>query len=329
MNDLTLYNPFQQLAIIQDNCFLCGRPVNPTEVIPIFPDWLMAKYNLAKQEILLLDKSILTYAELTLPCCANCQHQHLAPLEEQVQAVAAEGLTGWQQLDEKVIFRWLGKIFYGLLVREIKAEQDPLLQPQFVLTEDIYMLDKMQSFFKVLQSIRVPMVFPDFIPCSVFVVPLQPDAGSAAFEFRDDLYTMMISLKMDDTLLVCCLLDNGIIKEALQQRLWHPLAGKALHPKQAAEFLAQVYYAAYLLNVIPEYFVRSVKPGDQALVVDTLIDDITASVFNPWQLSGYTHMFEEMLKRWGITETEILKNPQQPLSFLFDAAGSFKEMQAD
>ena len=328
MTDLTLYNPFQQLSFIHHNCFLCGQPVDTTEAIPIFPEWLMTRYNLAAQEILLLDKSILTYAELTLPCCSNCHQNHLAPLEQKVQAAATEGLAGWQQLDEKITFQWLGKIFYGLLLREIKAEQDPLIRPQFFLTEDIYMLDKMQSFFKILQSIRVPMVFSDFVPCSIFLVPLQPDAGSPAFEFRDDLHTMMISLKMGDLLLVCCLLDNGILKEALG-RLWRPLTGKSLYPKQAAEFQAQVYYAAYLLNVIPEYFARTVKPGDEMLILDTLIDDISASVFNPWQLSGYTHMFEEMLKRWGITATEIQQNPHQPLSFLFDAAGNFKESEED
>ena len=40
-------------------------------------------------------------------------------------------------------------------------------------------------------------------------------------------------------------------------------------------------------------------------------------------------MFEEMLKRWGITANEILQDPHQPLSFLFDAAGNFKEHAAD
>ncbi|RDC65143.1 hypothetical protein [Adhaeribacter pallidiroseus] len=326
MTNLILYNPFQQLSFIHKNCFLCGQPVNPTEVIPIFPDWLTTSYNLAHQELLLLDKSILTYAELTLPCCTNCREHHLGPLEQKVQAAATQGLAGWQQLDPKILFQWLGKIFYGLLVREINAEQDPLIKPPFLLTEDIYMLDKMQSFFKVLQSIRVPMQFADFMPCSVFIAPLQPDADSPAFEFRDDLHTMMISIKQGNTLLVSCLLDNGILKEALH-RLWHPLTGKALYPKQAAEFQAQVYYAAYLLNVIPEYFVRPVKPSDDMLVLDTLIDDITASVFNPWQLSGYTQMFEEMLKRWGITATEILQDPLHPLSFIFDAAGNFKDKE--
>ncbi|MDQ4141066.1 MAG: hypothetical protein M3142_11145 [Bacteroidota bacterium] len=325
MTDLTLYNPFDKLAFTGNNCFLCGQPVTPADTVPVFPEWLMAKYNFAHQEILLLDKKIVTYADLTLPCCSVCRQQYLEPLEQQVQVAASQGLTGWQQLDDQVIFKWLGKIFYGFLIREIIAEQDPLLTPQYLLTEDVYMLDKVQSFFKVLQSIRVPMVFSDFIPCSVFKIPLKPDApGDLPFEFRDDLHSMAISLKLGDTLLICCLLDNGIIKEALE-RLWQRLEGKRLSAKQAAEFSAQVYYAAYLLNVIPEYFVRPVKPGDSALVIDTLIDDITASVFNPWSSSAYAQMFEEMLKRWGITAAEILRNPNQPLTFLLDEAGNFRQ----
>src|SRR5690349_11460206 len=112
MTDLTLYNPFQQLSFIHNNCFLCGQPVSAGDVIPIFPEWLMTTYQLANQEILLLDKSILTYAELTVPCCSNCHQNHLEPLEHQVQVAADEGLTGWQQLDAKTTFQWLGKIFY-------------------------------------------------------------------------------------------------------------------------------------------------------------------------------------------------------------------------
>ncbi len=329
MADLTLFNPFDGLLFAGPFCFLCGKPVSAPEQIPVFPSWLMAKYNFAHQEILLLDKSIITYQNLNIPCCNACQDQYLNPLEQTVEAAAEQGLTGLQALGENILFQWLGKMFYGMLVRELIAEQDPLIPPQYSLTSDIRVPDKLQSFFKVLQSIRVPMQFADFTPFSLFLVSVKPIPGELPFEYRDDLHTMVFSLKLENTWLICCLLDNGIIKDALTPRLWQPLQGKQLHPQQAAEFLAQVYYAAYLFNVIPEYFVRPVKPHDEQLVIDTLIDDITASVFNPWQLTGYAHMFEEMLKRWGITEAEILKDPQQPLSFLFDATGSFRECLGD
>lgn len=324
MVDLTLYDPFARMQFTGQHCFLCGRPVSADQTVPIFPDWLMNQYNFADQELLLLDKSVLTYRELTMPCCTLCHQQHLEPLERAIQAAAAQGLTGWRQLPEKQIYQWLGKMFYGVLVRELTAEQNPLVQPQYRLTDDYKMFGKLQSFFKVLQSLRVPMKFADFLPGSLFIVPVRPGTGDPAFAYRDDLHTMMFSLKLDDTWLIGCLLDNGIIKEALRP-LWQPLHDQPLHPKQAAEFLAQVYYAAYLFNVVPEYFIRPVKPTDQELVVDTLIDDITASVFNPWQITGYAQMLEEMLKSWGITTAEILRNPQQPLSFLFDAAGNFRK----
>ncbi len=324
MADFNLYNPFEGLLFAGPFCFLCGQPVSADEKESVFPAWLMARYNFAHQEVLLLDKTITTYQNLNIPCCTVCQHQHLAPLEEKVQAAAAQGLIGLRALDEKLLFQWLGKMFYGMLVRELIAEQDPLIPPTYSLSDDIRMLDKFQSFFKVLQSIRVPMQFADFVPFSLFMVPVKLAAGELPFEYRDDLHTMVFSLKLEDTWLICCLLDNGIIKEALH-RLWQPLLGKQLEARQAAEFLAQVYYAAYLFNVIPEYFVRPPKPHDTHLIMDTLIDDITATVFNPWQLTGYAHMFEEMLKRWGITEAEILRDPNQPLSFLFDAAGNFRE----
>ena len=323
MADLTLYDPFAQMQFTGQHCFLCGRPVPADQTVPVFPEWLMTRYDFADQELLLLDKSVRTYRELTLPCCPVCRQQYLEPLEQAVQAAAAQGLTGWRQLPEKQIYQWLGKMLYGVLVRELVAEQNPLVRPQYSLTDDYKMFGKLQSFFKVLQSLRVPMRFADFLPGSLFIVPVRPGTGEPSFAYRDDLHSMVFSLKLDDTWLIGCLLDNGIIKEALRP-LWQPWQDQPLHPKQAAEFLAQVYYAAYLFNVVPEYFIRPVKPTDQELVVDTLIDDITASVFNPWQVTGYAQMFEEMLKRWGITAAEILQNPQQPLSFLFDANGNFR-----
>jgi hypothetical protein len=61
-------------------------------------------------------------------------------------------------------------------------------------------------------------------------------------------------------------------------------------------------------------------------VYDTLIDDITTSVFNPWENHVYAQTLEEMLKRWDIRQAEILQNPRRPLGFLYDEEGQFREM---
>jgi len=52
-----------------------------------------------------------------------------------------------------------------------------------------------------------------------------------------------------------------------------------------------------------------------------LIDDITSSVFNPWENSAYGQSLQEMWKRWDISYKTIMQNPLQPLSFLYDDLG--------
>jgi hypothetical protein len=149
-------------------------------------------------------------------------------------------------------------------------------------------------------------------------------AEPGRFEFRDELSTMMFSLRLDNALLVCCLLDNGMIKQALK-RVWDVLEPRQLQPIQAAEFSARVFYAAYLLNVIPDYLLRSVKPQDEHLVMDTLIDDVTNVIFNPWQNSSYAKLLATVWAKWGITQEDILRDPQEPMSMLFSPEGEFIE----
>lgn len=326
MSDLRLYDPFEQMQFTRTNCFLCGTVVSEMQHIPVFGSWLQQRYGLEEKELLLLDKSITTYSGLTMPCCDTCRTQHVEPLEQDAAQAAEQGLAGWQQLEPVRLYQWLAKMFYGILVTELITEQDPLIRPQYAVSENPKMLLKMQSFYQVLQSLRVPIVFDDFLPGSLFLVPVSPLEDDLPFEYQDDLTTMMFSIKLNDVALVACLLDNEIIKKAFR-RIWADIEGKPLHPVQLAEFKARVFYAAYLLNVIPEYFARPVKPGDTYLVYDTLIDDVTNVIFNPFEVSAYAHMLEEMLKKWEIRSARILENPQQPLSFIYDGQNQFRPME--
>lgn len=323
MNQLTLYDPFTQMQFTGHHCFLCGTRTTPVQKIYVYPEWIIQKYNLGDKQIQLLDKSIRTIGDLTIPCCPACQTRHIEPLDDLIQGASEQGLAGWRQLEEKVIFLWLSRIFYGMLVTELVTELNPLIAPEYGVGTNPKMLTKFQSFFFLLQALRVPIAFADFSPCSLFIVEAAPAADDRPFELHDDLTTMMISLKLEHVIIVCCLLDNGLIKDALR-KVWNDVQDRRLHPLQVAEFKARVYYGAYLLNVLPEYFPRPVKPGDPTLVYDTLIDDITTSVFNPWENKVYAQTLEEMLKPWDIRQEKILRNPQRPLSFLYDEDENFK-----
>lgn len=326
MIDLTLYDPFEKMQFTDKNCFLCGTIITPEHRAPVFGEWLQQKYGLQNKELLLLDKSVTTFDQLTIPCCDRCHTHYLLPLEAKVEEAAAKGIEGLKALEEQELFQWIGKMYYGTLVTELIKETNPLIMPQYAVSEDPLMLGKFRSFFQVLQSLRVPMVFSDFIPCSLFLLEINPAEDELPFEYQDELTTMSFSIKLGTVAVVCTLLDNGIIRAAMG-RLYQLTQDKALHPIQLAEFKARVFYAAYIFNVVPEYFVRPVKPEDDHLVLDTLIDDITNEIFNPWEMPAYAHMLEEMLKPWNIREQEILKHPGQPLSFLLDEANNLKEVE--
>ncbi|NDK55547.1 hypothetical protein [Pontibacter fetidus] len=323
MPDLQLYDPFATMQFSDEHCFLCGTTITTAQRTPVFGEWMQRNYNLQNKELLMLDKSITTFSQLTIPCCTSCNANHILPLEQEIETAAAGGYEAIKSLDPKKLFQWIGKMYYGSLVTELIREKDPLVMPENPVSENPQMLGRFKTFFQVLQSLRVPMVFSDFLPCSLFIVQADPTEDELPFEYQDELTTMAFSIKLGPVVIVCKLLDNGIIGNVLN-RLYKLTEGQQLHPIQIAEFKARVFYAAYIFNVVPDYFVRPGKPDDEQLVLDTLIDDITNEVFNPWDQVAYAHMLEEMLKPWSIREKEILENPQQPLSFLTDDNGELK-----
>jgi hypothetical protein len=120
--------------------------------------------------------------------------------------------------------------------------------------------------------------------------------------------------------LVASLVDIGFIEQAMRQV--YADAQRPLHPAQVAEFKARTYYAAYLLAAVPDIFPRRPGPLDPPgveLVLDALVDDVMATIFNPWDNLAYAHTLTGLWPRWGLTEEMIMRNPFQPLSLLYDA----------
>ena len=324
--DLRLYDPFKSMTFSRHACFLCGTIVTDDEQIPVFPAWLQKRYGLEAKNLLLLDQSTISYQEMQIPCCPICR-EISEKLETEIHEAAKNGIEGFEKLEEKTLFLWLAKIFYGILVTELKTEANPLIKPEHSVGENPKMLQKFQSLFMLLQALRVPIEFDDFTPSSIFIIPLKRETNSPEFSYRDDITTMMFSIQLDDVLIVSNLLDNGFLKKALTPVL-RAIVGETLHPIQAAEFSARVYYAAYLFNLVPDYFVRKTPPGATHLIYDTLVDDITASIFNPWENDVYATALEKFWQPWHISRAQILQDPDLPLSFLLNAEGQYRELES-
>ncbi|MGI4833232.1 MAG: hypothetical protein ACRYFK_07190 [Janthinobacterium lividum] len=318
---ITPYDPFERMQFGPGRCFLTGQPVGPADTIPTFDDWLLATYELTDRPLYLLDHSQTTYGALRLPL-APALHERLRALGQQVQAAAAAGPAALRALPPAQLWQWLGKIFYGIFATELVQQQQPLIKPQYPLAENKHLLHRMRSFCQLLQGLRVPTDYADFVPGSVFVLEAAEGYEAPMFELDDDLNTLVISLKLGRSVLVATLVDIGFIGQAMRQV--YADAQRPLHPAQVAEFKARAYYAAYLLAAVPDIYPRRPGPHDPPgaeLVLDALVDDVTATVFNPWENLTYGHTLAGLWPRWGLTEEVILRNPLAPLSLLYDTLG--------
>lgn len=325
---ITLYDPFEGMQFGPGRCFLTGQPVAETDTIPVFADWLQATYGLAERPLYLLDQSQTTYGALRLPL-APALRPRLDALEADVQAAAQAGPAALRALPPERLWQWLGKMFYGIFITELIQQQEPLIKPQYPLAENVQLVQRFRAFFQLLQGLRVPTDYADFVPGSVFVLEADSAYEAPTFELDDDLNTLVISVKLGSAVIVGTLVDIGFIGQAMRQV--YADAQRPLHPAQVAEFKARAYYAAYLLAVVPDIYPRRPTPADAPgaeLVLDALVDDVTSTIFSPWENLAYGHVLTGLWPRWGLTEAQILANPFQPLSLLYDAAGQPQPAEA-
>ncbi|WP_310396966.1 hypothetical protein [Hymenobacter sp.] len=322
--DLIPYDPFDGMQFGPRTCFLSGQPVGPADTIPVFADWLQARYGLADRPIQLLDQRTVAFRDLRLPASPAAQ-QRIDALEKRVENAAAQGPAALRALGDDALFLWLGKMFYGIFITELLNEFEPLIKPQYPLAENAALVRRFQAFFQLLQGLRVPTEYADFVPGSVFVLEADPAEDVTPFEYDDDLNTLVFSIKLDKAVLVACLVDIGLVGQAMGKV--YADAQRPLHPVQIAEFKARVYYAAHLLHVVPDIYPRAPRPGDTQLVFDSLIDDVTGAIFNPWENSAYTQTLAEMWQRWHITLADVVAKPAEPLSLLYDEAGAPRELK--
>jgi hypothetical protein len=163
----------------------------------------------------------------------------------------------------------------------------------------------------MMQNLYTSLEFEDFSPWSITVVKLEN--GETPFSFRDEINTLTFSLKMKDFGIIACLQDNGTNKR-YHQDLINEIQEKALTAEQFEELSARFYYSAYLFNRLPEYTFMPVE-GTTYIEAMPLRGNMTKPLFDVWQHKIYAQVLENFWKPWGYVVFEIIKNPDEPMSF--------------
>jgi hypothetical protein len=307
-----LYNPFQNFDFLYKTCFLSGKTFNsPVIQVPLIPEWLLEQAGLSGEEqIQFLDESIRSYNTLVIPVNSEVNAQFLTPLEDKIEAAFARGYDAVSALPELDLFNWIGKFLYGFVYIEMhSALRKEMTADGLNMSQSLMM--KFANLNFMMQNLYTSLEFEDFSPWSITVVKLEN--GETPFSFRDEINTLTFSLKMKDFGIIACLQDNGTNKR-YHQELINEIIGKTLTAEQFEELSARFYYSAYLFNRLPEYTFMPVE-GTTYIEAMPLRGNMTKPLFDVWQHKIYAQVLENFWKPWGYVVFEIIKNPDEPMSF--------------
>lgn len=314
-----LYNPFLDFKFDNKTCFLSGKALeSEDEKIQVFPVWMMRIFDLEDKPFKLLDESLVTYKQLQLPCSAEVA-AIIAGVEKKVEDAVNIGYTALKELDQLTLFQWVGKILYGVVFNEIQVG----IRQAFLSGEQLNfsqaLVHKFKNLHFMLQSLITPMEFEHKNPFTILVLPV--DSTPETFMYRDEINTLIFSIRMKDFAIIATMQDNGV-HEIYHDEVLAKIKGKVLHPVQFEEICARFFYSAYLFNRLPEYTYMEVP--EKVFVEPMPLNDWTLKpIFDQWTVKTYGQVLESFWKPWGYTLFEIIKDPENPMSFITDDQGEF------
>jgi hypothetical protein len=163
------------------------------------------------------------------------------------------------------------------------------------------------------------LVLEDFKPFSLFLFKV--DNNENEFGYRDEINTLTFALRIKDFGIIICMQDNGA-NQFYHREILDKIKDKILHPIQFEEFSGRVFYSAYLFNRLPEY---NILPVEEQIYIEAmpLRGMSSKPLFDDWLNKIYGQVLESFWKNWGFLLLEIIKDPEHPMSYLFDADGNF------
>ncbi len=329
-NDDDYFNPFDTMSFTYDKCFLCGHKLkNKKTNEHVFPRWLQQRYHLQNQKLFLLNRTEIPYRQLTIPCCPSCNNQYLSSVEKIFKQYLDRGFPEFRKLDKLIIFKWIAKVFYGLLFKELSLSYDRSDPTQgFIIDPEL--LQELKTLHTFLQSVRMPFDFVGFHPWSIFLVETRSYGDKRDFDYHDEIFTLTFSIRLGDIGIIACLEDNGA-QEDLMSDYFKKFKGIKLHPTQFDELVAKVTYKSHLMNRVPKYMtVLPKEKGDKVTVMALPLQGLSnIPIFDDWKQRDYAAYLTFQWQKYGMKFEDIFREPDMVLSNVINEDGTVMILDAD
>ena len=259
--DLQLFSErLRERALDPSYCFLCAKHFDDVHLTDehVIPKWAQNRFELWNEKLTLLNGTIIPYRLLTVPCCEECNKYRLQPIETSMSSAVTKGPEAVQALGANTIFMWLGKIFYGILYRELSLLIDRK-DPGGLTIATPELLKEYETHLFFLQQAREKVKLVDFTPGSIYVFRCQsPPYPRLQWDLCDNIQTMFIGVRMGDVAIIAVLGDGGA--QMIFTDVYQRFESLRLHPIQFRELCAHFSYRSSIATRTPKYITAEGAP---------------------------------------------------------------------
>ncbi|MCX5237566.1 hypothetical protein OG824_20395 [Streptomyces prunicolor] len=287
-----VYRLGEAQALTEGRCFLCGVVLEAATRTDehVFPQWLLRRFDLYRETVNLLNGTSMPYARMLIPCCRVCNNEYLSRLEEKVSKAFETGPEAVAALDRATLFLWMGKIYYGLLFRELFLLQDRRDREAGTIVPP-ELLSEFRMHHLLMQAARgVVRWREDQFPASIFVFRAQePSRPKDCFDYFDVIQAPFLAIRVGSTVVVSALQDWGALEHAVQLPALEAAKVLDLHPQQFREVAAIAGYTASLFNRVPKHLIHAA--GDHVEVFTMPLGGLSLKpLYDPFEAEDFAHV---------------------------------------
>ncbi len=228
-----------------------------------------------------------------------------------MEVAIKRGADEVRKINPLTIYIWMGKIFYGLLFRDLSLlvnRREP--EAGYLLDKEV--MEDFRALHGFIQSARMEIKFEGFFPGSIFVFDVDLPEGFQPYDYSDNPVGMTICIRMGNVGIIACLKDNGMIYEGLED-LYKKTINKRLEPVQFDELCAVVFYRGYSMTRSHKFV--SVSSSTQDSTIAWVPGFSLKPYFSDWDFTILARFLAEFWKKYGLTYAEIY-HPPRLMTFL-------------
>jgi hypothetical protein len=322
MTELTgIFKEIEGHTYTSDKCFLCGCLLTKENKTAehVIPKWIQKRFNLWDERIHLMNGATFPYRNITIPCCFQCNNKYLGPFERRILKAFNSGYDSFKRLNLEIIFLWIGKIYFGMIYKELFLNADVRNPGSGTITNPCF-LKSFYTHFLFLQELRGKHKFKDFFPASIFIFKTQvPTDIKEQWDYRDNNNSLFISIRMADIGLIAVLQDGQATQQFESDLAKYMNIG--LHPLQFNELTAQIFYKSLLFNRTPKYMNSQVN--DKVETIQMSLQGLSNKpIFDDWNPTEYANILSNFT---GVPKVQPESN--KIITWLHDEKGRVRIMK--